>query len=354
MGTEKRKSFIIGFAYIAVIAVSAYLGIKYMLPLLLPFILGFAVSSLLAPIVRRISSRLSLSRRFVSFAAVLVFYATVGTLAAVLCIKLIVAAGRALGYLPTLYSQSIAPLLSAAFEKIGGIMSRLDDPAVGEYSELLKNVQLSFGSAISTFSTWALSRGAGIVADLPMVLIELILTLVSTFFFSADYECLTHALLSPFSPTTRARIVNVKKCTCTVLLKYVKSYCLIFLITFGELFLGLTVAGVERTCLTALLIAAFDILPVAGIGLVLIPWAIFAFLTKRMRLGVFLLVIYTVMTIVRNIIEPKIVGREVGLHPILTLIAMFVGTRLFGIVGLFGLPLGLSVVKAICDCGCSQ
>lgn len=354
MDTEKRKSFIISLSYAALLAAVAYLGTKYMLPLLLPFIIGLGISSLLAPLVRRLSSRLSLSRRFVSFAVVLIFYATVGTLIGLLCIKLTVAAGRALGYLPTLYSQVVSPMLAELFEKIENVMSHLNDPSVGEYSEWLHELQLSFGSAISAFSTWALSRGAGIAADLPMVLVEVILTLVSTFFFSADYDSLTHTFLSFFSTATRKRIVSVKKCTCTVLLKYVKSYFLIFLITFGELFLGLTVAGVERACLTALLIAAFDILPVAGIGIVLIPWAIFAFLTKRMRLGILLLVIYTVMTIVRNIIEPKIVGREVGLHPILTLIAMFIGTRLFGIVGLFGLPLALSVAKAVYDCGCSQ
>ena len=126
--------------------------------------------------------------------------------------------------------------------------------------------------------------------------------------------------------------------------KYLRSYALILLITFGELSLGLVLLGVDNAVLIAFCIALFDILPVAGTGGIMIPWAIFSLIGGDWGFAVGLVVIWAVITIVRNIIEPKIVGRQVGLHPLLALIAMFVGTKLFGLVGLFLLPLTLAIV----------
>ena len=130
-------------------------------------------------------------------------------------------------------------------------------------------------------------------------------------------------------------------------LKYLRSYALIMLITFALLFLGLSVIGVKNAAAAALIIALLDVLPVIGTGIVLLPWALIALLTSRVGYGVGLVVIWGVVTVTRNIIEPKIVGRQVGLHPLVTLVAMFVGTKLFGFAGLVMLPLGLSVASSV-------
>ena len=350
MKTEGRKNFVINFAYAAAVVLIVYLALKYLLGIMLPFVIGFVIAALLNSPVRMIAKRLSLSQKFVSFLSVLLFYATIGTLIAVICVKLFVGAGRLFGYLPDFYSQTVAPMLSDFFDFISDIVSRFDNSAVSEYGALFSDAELSLGSAISALSAKAITFISGVVGNLPMFILEIILSVISTFFFAADYGNITNFLLSLLPENAKEKLLNIKRCLGTVLFKYCKSYLLILLITFGELFLGLTVAGVKNAGSTALLIALFDILPVAGIGFILIPWGIFRIIMKDYRLGVMLLVIYAVMTVVRNIIEPKIVGREVGLHPTLTLISIFVGTRLFGVVGLFALPIGLSVAKAVYDC----
>ena len=147
------------------------------------------------------------------------------------------------------------------------------------------------------------------------------------------------------------KLIEAKKCLGGVLFKYFRSYFLIMLITFGELSLGLTIAGIRKPLAAAFIITLLDILPVLGTGIILIPWGIFRLITGDLRTGILLLLVYAIITVIRNIIEPKIVGKEVGLHPTLTLISMFVGTRLFGIAGLFALPVGLSLIKSLNDCG---
>ena len=131
----------------------------------------------------------------------------------------------------------------------------------------------------------------------------------------------------------------------------IRSYALIMFITFVELSIGLSVIRVERAMLVALLIAIFDILPVLGTGGIMIPWAILTALGGNVPRALALLVVYVIITIIRNIIEPRIVGKQIGLHPVLTLMSMFVGTHLFGVVGLFGLPILLSLLRYLNDNG---
>ena len=103
--------------------------------------------------------------------------------------------------------------------------------------------------------------------------------------------------------------------------------------------------------LVALLIAIFDILPVLGTGGIMIPWAVLSLLGGEITRGLSLLALYLIVTVIRNIIEPKIVGKQIGLHPVLTLMSMFVGTTLFGVVGLFGLPILLSLLRYLNEQG---
>ena len=94
--------------------------------------------------------------------------------------------------------------------------------------------------------------------------------------------------------------------------------------------------------LKASCIAVLDILPILGTGGIMIPWAVISLVVGNVGLGLKLLLIYGIVTVVRNYVEPKIVGTQLGLHPIITLVSMFIGLRLFGFWGLFGLPVGIS------------
>ena len=114
------------------------------------------------------------------------------------------------------------------------------------------------------------------------------------------------------------------------------------LLTFTELSILFTVFGIEHAVLKASVIALLDILPILGTGGIMIPWGIISLVLGYTKLGIQLLIIYIIVTVVRNYMEPKIVGTQLGLHPIITLVSMFIGLRLFGFLGRFGLPVGIS------------
>ena len=127
----------------------------------------------------------------------------------------------------------------------------------------------------------------------------------------------------------------------------VELHCSLALKQDSELAVGISILGVKHAVLIAAVIAVFDILPMLGTGGIIIPWGIISLVTGNVFVGIGLLVLYVVITVVRNIVEPKIVGGQLGLHPIVTLACMFTGLQLCGIIGLFGFPIMLSLLLSL-------
>lgn len=123
------------------------------------------------------------------------------------------------------------------------------------------------------------------------------------------------------------------------------------LLTFLELTIGLYVLGIENALVIAFLIAIFDVLPVLGTGGIMIPWILICFLNNQIKTCVGLLILYLVITVIRNIIEPKIVGKQIGLHPLLMLLCMYLGAKLFGFLGIFILPILILILQNLNDNG---
>ena len=133
--------------------------------------------------------------------------------------------------------------------------------------------------------------------------------------------------------------------------RMLRAYLLIMLITFGELAAGLLLLRVDYALFIAALVAVLDILPLIGSGGILIPWAVIALLRGDTPLGVGILLLYGVITVVRNIIEPKIVGGQIGLHPLVTISAMFFGIKVLGVGGILLGPIGALLLKHLNDTG---
>ena len=122
-------------------------------------------------------------------------------------------------------------------------------------------------------------------------------------------------------------------------------------LTFVELFIGFLIWGVKKPLLIAFVIALVDILPILGLGIILVPWIIISLFQKNFFLAIGLGVLYLIITILRNVIEPKIVGKQIGLSPLVSLIAVYVGFRAFGVLGMFVLPIILIVIRDLIKSG---
>lgn len=349
---EKRRAFIINTVSVLLVCGIVYLFFKYAIFVVMPFLVGFAAAALVEPVVRFLSQRFGMKRRPCGIMLLLIFYATIGMLFTFLSVRLAVVVGRWSDSLPTLYKNSIEPSLNILFGKVSDLTERIDGIFGGpdaEYisagiSGLLSSLEGSIGTAVSELSVKLLSKLSAFAASVPGVLVGMVFAVISSFFFTIDYERIIGFLKENLPEGAVRTLSGIRSGFVHTSGRYLRSYALILLITFAELALGLTIVGAQRPLAAALGIALFDILPVFGTGGIMVPWAIIKALGGDWGFAVGLIVVWVVISVVRNIIEPKIVGSQVGLHPLVTLIAMFVGTKLFGLTGLFLLPISLAIV----------
>lgn len=346
-----KKRFIINAVYALLITLFAYVFLRYLLRLTTPFLFAFGIAYLIERPAKLLSRRLKLPMKAVTLVLVLVFYGAIGLLLFLLGAKLVSMATMGVSQLPSLYTNQLVPLMTASFERIEQIIARLDPDLVTFLSDGFSQFVSSLGETISDISKALVGYVSNFATFLPTFVIKTLLMVISTFFFAGDTEKLSAALMRQLSPRGREVVIQVRQYLVNTLLVVARSYAIIMTVTFTELAIGLTIIRIPNSVLIALLIALFDVLPVLGTGGIMIPWIIVVFVQANYPTAIGLLVLYVIVTVVRNIIEPKIVGGQLGLHPAVTLMSMFIGVSLFGILGLVGLPLTLSLLRYLNDTG---
>lgn len=345
METAKRKAFIINFVYFAIILALAVAALKYLLPMTMPFVMGFVIAYVLQRPRNFLAEKLGVSRKAVAIVLVLIVYTIIGLFITLMGFKAVGFAGSLVRSLPSFYSSQIEPIILEIFDNLEVWAAQLDPSFVVYVNEMFNKLISSLGDMVSGLSISAMGYLSGLAYAVPGGFVKLVLLIISTFFIAVDYDQLMGFCLRQLSSRSKKVVLQIKEYVIGTLFVCIRSYALIMSLTFVELSIGLTFAKVENSVLIALLIAIFDILPVLGTGGIMIPWVIISAFSGDYPRALSLLAVYVIITIIRNILEPKIVGSQIGLHPIITLCSMFVGVQLFGVIGLFGFPIGLSLLR---------
>ncbi|MCF0148299.1 MAG: sporulation integral membrane protein YtvI [Clostridium sp.] len=351
MNVEKKREFIINVIYFLIIAAIIYITIKYALGWFLPFVLGFGIAFMLKPLINVVTKKLKINRKLVAGLTVLIFYATVGALFTLIIVKIFIALKEVFIQLPNVYRNSIEPVIFNISNNVDIWIIKLDPSLYQTIREMISSIAESLGTIISSISAGVVTFLSAAVSMVPSFFIMLIFTIISSFFFAMDYVKVTGFITKQFSPKMRSIFFEVKDYIVGTLFKFVKAYSIIMGITFLELAIGLSILRVENSITIALLIACVDILPVLGTGGIVIPWILIEIFKGNIPFAIGLSIVYIVITVIRNILEPKIVGKQVGLHPIIMLICIFIGARLFGFIGIFVLPIIVIILKNLNDSG---
>ena len=349
MKIEQRRAFIINFVYFLILAVIALFILKYAMPLLSPFVIAFVVAYLLRRPILFASRKTHLPYKATAILAVILCYGTIGTVLALVAVKLFASVAQFVGNLPTLYANHLAQPLTAFFDGLDGFFTQIEfiqsDPTLmSALEELESQLIQALGNLVTSVSGSAMGFVTGVATSLPSLFVAVLFTIIASFFIAADYDKLVGFCLNQLSEKGRGLLLQVKEYVIGTLFVCIRSYAIILCITFVELSIGLSILRVRSVFLVALCIAVLDILPVVGTGTAIWPWTIISLFQGRYGFALGLIILYVVITVIRNIIEPKIVGGQLGLHPVVTLASMFAGAKLFGVLGLFGLPILLSLL----------
>lgn len=315
----------------------AYLALRYLLPVLLPFLLAWGLALLLRPLNALLSRRLHLPLRPVAAITVLLAFLLLGGTAAGVIGRLvreIRGAVGALGEQTDLFSALLAPLLplgeGSTLPK--GLAQLLSEARELVASALLRALPPLLGNA---------------VLSLPGALLFVLVGVVSAFYFSLDLAKV-HAAVRAVLPERLAHSLGrVREGAFRLGAGYLRSYLILSGVIFLIMLVGLSLLSVEYALLLSLVLAAVDILPVVGVGTVLIPWGILSLATGEGGRGIGLLCLFAVSEIARQVLEPRLLGSALGIHPLLSLLSLYGGARLFGFFGLVMGPLLAVLLKLL-------
>ncbi|NLL00902.1 MAG: sporulation integral membrane protein YtvI [Clostridiales bacterium] len=347
MNLEKQKAFVLHVIYIVFILGLGYIIIKYILPLLMPFIIGLIIAMLFRKLIDYIEKKFRIKRTIVSIVMLIVFYGILVFILSVIGAKVFTFLKDVFGQLPDLYRYTIEP----ALDKItNNLIEQFPDirPYVEEF---VLNISDTIFSFVKNASTTVIATITGLAGRLPSLLIKLIFTIVSSFFFTIDYYKISDFMIRQFTGERRKMVLKLKDDGIGTIAKFIKAYTAIISITFLELSIGFWILGIPNPFLFGAMIALIDILPILGTGAVLLPWALIALILGNTKIGIGMFILYIIITAVRQAVEPKIVGQQIGLHPIITLILMYVGAQLMGVLGLLLLPVIATIIKTLNDEG---
>lgn len=343
---EMKQKFVINAAFYAIIA-ALVIGLwKHLLPIMMPFVIGFVVASVVQFPLNRMGLKRPRHRKYAAIALCIAFYALVIFLMVFFSAKVIAEIGNFAVSLPDLVYDNLYPFIWTVGDEIQTILEPIDMTLAQLVNEVGKSLASTLAKYATQFSGWAVKVLASGAVSIPGALIQVIVTVVSSFYIAVDYRSVLDFLKRLIPAPHRDFVVQVINYARTAVLAYIKSYSIMFCVTFVELWIGFLILRIPYALGLAFGIAVFDLMPILGVGGILLPWGAVALVMGNLQTAVGVIVLYIIIAAVRNSLEPRIVGMQIGLHPLATLVAMVVGLKLAGLVGMMLLPITLvAIVK---------
>lgn len=327
----------------------AYCALRFAFPILLPFLLAWLIAWALRPLSKKLSH---LSRLPQPLCAALLLIATVGLGAW----GIVAAVWRLLSELGGLVNRLLSDGgLTDALGAAGAWLESLSERwGIETHNGALRQKLYEMagdmvGSLLSAIASGLPELIARLLSSLPTVLFVIVLTVIAGYYFCVDWERVCGALRALVPTNWHQRMRAARLRGRDLFARYVKAYLWLLLITFSLLLVGLLILGVDYAFLLSLLIAVLDLLPVLGVGTVLLPWSIVLLIGRHFYVGFGLILLYLIITLVRQALEPRLLGKSLGLHPLVMLFATYAGFSLFGIIGMILGPVVAIPIKYALD-----
>lgn len=331
---------------VVLVFIGLIIGFKFAL-FFLPFVLAFVINKITKPFVKFMDDKCKFNHKISVIISVVLVVAILGTAIFFVTTKVVdevYTIASNIGEYAKIIENNFKWITIQASDIMNQLPTALSSQIYSTVDNLL-DVLVSKGGEVVT----SIVNG---VIFLPTLLIYTIITILATIFIGFDKVYILESFEQQLPEKWMDKIVNVARDAFGGIAAYIKSQATIIIMTFCELLVGfniLSLAGfsIRYKFALAVLIAIIDAFPILGCGTVLIPWAVFNAFTGNISMAIGLFILYLVITIVRQLLEPKIISKNIGVHPIFTLIAMYTGFKLYGFLGFILGPIIMFMLKNI-------
>lgn len=323
-----------------------------LVPLCWPFLLALLFSMMLMPLIRLCENylrKVKPPRWLITLVGMLLLFGVLGAGLGFLFNRLfreLVSLTHSIPNLVRWVTDTAVPYLKSLYDQYAGMASA---PVMDAINQGLSSLGDSVIKAAGSLSAALTSGAVGVAASIPSILLSVVLTVMGTFYITADRERIMAFLKRTFPVNMQKHSQLLKTNLFHALFGQVKSQLTVSLMITSFLILAFTIYGIRYGLLMGFVIGLADALPVIGAGLFLVPWGILELLLGHYGTGIFLMAVYVGTVLIRQIFEPRIVGANLGLYPLATMIAMFAGLQLFGVLGLLGGPILLNLLKVVLE-----
>lgn len=318
----------------------AYIVLKYLFFAVLPFLIAWCVAFSVRRPAMKISKATHLPYKVVSL--IFTVLITFGSIAVAVS-AIIYAMGEAWGLLSRLAESS------ALFDAFEGIVNKISSLFGSDEraDALAEKVTEALGGALSSLISTLLDGVARFLGGVPRAFIFIVVTVVASVYFSLELDVI-NAFFKRHLPTRVSNwMVGFKNNFLKSILKYLRAYAILMLVTFIVMLFGFLTLGVGYPVLLSFIIALLDALPLIGVGTVLLPFAAYNLIFGSTRLGISLCILFIIHEGIRQFIEPRVVGKSLGIHPVVSLLILYLGYTFFGFFGLLLVPVASVVVNSI-------
>jgi len=338
INTSKHRDFLVNFAYYSLLIVLTFLFLRYAFRYCWPVIVGWLIAALAVYINKKINKKQKLSKVWLTIILILIYVVLVGlaTLIGMLALKFIMNFNY-IGFFETRIAPALDNVKNIFIHLTDGLNIEIGD----SWNQLVTNVM----GEVSTLLKTIITRIGSFVSKTPTMIIEVIMLIIVSIYLLFDYDNTMNGLKKILPKRILSICEHSKEFAIGILFKCIKAYALIMFITFVEVLISLNILGFENTVVISLATSICDILPVLGVGTVFIPWGIISILLGKIGKGIGMLIAYLIITLIRNYIEPKLVGNQINLHPLVSLVAIFLGTQIMGLSGALLVPLLVALLK---------
>ncbi len=311
----------------------------------MPFLIAFIIASLIEPIIRFVKKHTKLQRK-TSAIIVLITVSTIIIGIIAWGITVLISESSELLQSLNIYTDKIYNLFQSFIGNIN--FERFNIPS--EVTQLLQNSTSDVLSVVSNGLKGILNSIIQVITSLPTIGIYVVVTLLATYFICADRLYILDQIEHHFPKKWVKKLTLHLKRLLSSLGNYLKAEAILAIIAFFQILIGLYILqkmgmNVQYPLLVAIGIGFVDALPILGSGTILVPWAFISAINGDIRLAIGLLIIFAILSVVRQFLEPKIVSKKIGIHPIFTLIAMYTGFKVIGILGLLIGPIAMIIIK---------
>lgn len=346
-GTGNRKTYlkvVINLGIMLVLLLLCIFVVPRVIIYFMPFVVGWLIALIASPLVGFFEKKVKIKRKAGSAFVIIAVIALVILAGYFLGAKLIEQIADFVADLPDMWESTQEDFVQIG-EKLQTAGRYLPDELEAAIMGITSNIGGYLGDFMEGLSTPTLAAVSRFTMNLPSILIAIIMSLLSAYFFVADKDYVPNLLDKVLTESILERLHMIKRGLVHAVGGYFKAQLKIEVWMYLLLAMGFTILRVRYAFLIAIGVAFLDLLPFFGTGTVLIPWAVIKFLSGNYTMVIGLLIIWGVGQLARQLIQPKIVGESVGLAPIPTLFLLFIGYKTSGVVGMIiAVPIGIIVL----------